>query len=213
MDAGERFDDFVVHRSGVWVGDLGHGWFACLREGSTQCRPSRPFAHRCYPSAMPREMPTKTITVPANLLRACEQFNAGLYFDSHETLEEIWQEEVGDVRDLYKGLIQVAAALVHVTRGNFIGANRLFRTGVGYLAPYRQAGAMGFDIGRICLDAEAAHARLVADGPETVRFSLESAPRWSWDGSRVVEEARRWRAWGFDRAGNALEMEIPDLGE
>jgi uncharacterized protein len=161
---------------------------------------------------MPRVMPTKTITVPANLARACEQFNAGEYFDCHETLEEIWQEEAGDVRDLYKGLIQVAAAFVHVTRGNYIGANRLFQTGVGYLTPYREAGAMGFDVGRVCRDAEGAHARLVADGPGNVRYSLATAPRWAWDGTLVAAEALRWRAWGFDRAGLPLEMEIPDLG-
>ncbi len=160
---------------------------------------------------MPRVVPMKTITVPANLARACEQFNAGAYFECHETLEEIWQEEAGEVRDLYKGLIQVAAAFVHVTRGNYIGANRLFRTGVGYLAPYRTGGAMGFDVERVCLDAEAAHALLVEDGPSSVRYSLDSAPRWRWDGSRLREEALRWLAWGFDRAGLPLEMEIPDL--
>jgi hypothetical protein len=161
---------------------------------------------------MPRTFATKRITVPANLARACEEFNSGLYFECHESLEEIWQEEAGEVRDLYKGLIQLAAAFVHITRGNFVGADRLLRTGMAYLAPYRGTGAMGFDVDAICRDAEAAHARLLADGRDRVVYDPALAPRWRWDRSRLAEEARRWRAWGFDREGNPLELEIPDPG-
>ena len=59
-----------------------------------------------------KQLVTKTITVPENLQRACEDFNAGRFYESHEHLEEIWQYERGRVRDAYKGLIQIAAAFV-----------------------------------------------------------------------------------------------------
>ena len=157
---------------------------------------------------MPREPHTKLITVPGNLRIACDQFNSAQYFECHESFEEIWQEEVSDVRDLYKGLIQVAAAYVHITRGNFIGADRLLRTGVGYLAPYRAEGAMGFDVERICQAAERQHATLVADGPGHVVFDPANTPVYEFDPDLLPAEAQRWRAWGFDRDGSALEMEI-----
>ncbi len=157
----------------------------------------------------PRRWVTKRITVPATLQRACGEFNTGRYFECHETLEEIWQEEQGEVRDLYKGLIQLAAAFVHITRANFIGANRLLQTGPGYLAPYRAAGAMGFDVDRICREAETAHAAAVALGPAGLAgFDLALAPRFACDPGRLRAEAIRWQAWGFDGEGSPLEMTI-----
>ena len=146
--------------------------------------------------------------MPANLAQACAEFNSGQYFECHETLEEIWQEEEGDVRDLYKGLIQVAAAFVHRTRGNYVGADRLSRTALGYLAPYRAGGAMGFDVDAICRQVEDAHQSLLADGPEHVVYDPAAAPHVACDESLLAPEAQRWRAWGFDREGAALFMEI-----
>jgi hypothetical protein len=150
----------------------------------------------------------KRITVPGNLQQACREFNAGMYYECHETLEEIWQEEQGEVRDLYKGLIQVAAAFVHISRGGFKGANRLLATSVGYLGPYRELGAMGFDVDAICAAAESAHRRILAQGPGAVSLEPGMAPTFAVDLAAIPAEARRWRAWGFAPEGSALEMEI-----
>jgi hypothetical protein len=150
----------------------------------------------------------KRITVPGNLLQACEEFNSGRYYECHETLEEIWQEEQGEVRDLYKGLIQVAAAFVHVSRGGYRGAMRLLTTAVGYLEPYRPDGAMGFDVEAICRASEAALGRVEDQGPDGVANEAGMAPRFHCDTALLPAEARRWRAWGFDVAGGPLEMEI-----
>jgi hypothetical protein len=151
----------------------------------------------------------KVITVPENLQRACDEFNGGRYFECHETLEEVWQEEQGEVRDLYKGLIQLAAAFVHLRRANFIGAERLLRTAVGYLAPYREAGAMGFDVESVCKAAEAGRAVLLRLGPARAsEFDFEGAPVITLDAGALPAEARRWAAWGFDRLGASLAMTI-----
>lgn len=154
---------------------------------------------------------TKQITVPGNLAQACEEFNTGHYYECHETLEEIWQEEVGGVRDLYKGLIQVAAAFVHLSRGGYVGAERLLRTSVEYLAPYRADGAMGINVDEICRKAERASRELVSD-PANVRVSPAVTPLWTCDETRLPAEALRWRAWGFDAEGRALPMsiQVPD---
>ncbi len=155
------------------------------------------------PEVRKKQLVRKQITVPGNLLRACEEFNSGRFFECHESLEEVWQEEGGPVRDLYKGLIQVAAAFVHLSRGNYIGAERLCRTALGYLAPYRLEGALGFDIERICRDTEDAYARTRALGPERIReFDISRRPFYTFDPARLAAEATRWRAWGFDEAGS-----------
>lgn len=153
----------------------------------------------------PRE---KTITVPGNLIQACHEFNTGLYFECHESLEEIWQEEEGEVRDLYKGLIQIAAAFVHITRGNRVGATRLLTTGTGYLGPYRAEGAMGFDVEAICATAERALAYVRTQPENEIAFNPAVVPVYACDTTALATEAVRWRAWGFDRAGAALEMTI-----
>ena len=160
------------------------------------------------PARRPRELRTKVITVPGNLQQACHEFNTHRFFECHETLEEIWQEEQSEVRDLYKGLIQVAAGFVHVTRGNYIGANRLFTTALGYLTPYRAEGALGFDVDRICRETERAHAALLADGPANVTFDPALVPVFACEIALLPAEATRWRAWGFDREGNERPMEI-----
>lgn len=152
---------------------------------------------------------TKIITVPGNLRRACAEFNGGQFFECHESLEEIWQEEQGDVRDLYKGLIQIAAAFVHVTRDNYRGADRLLTTGLRYLGPYRDGGAMGFDVEAICRDAERAHLRLREAGPGRAEELYPGyEPTYAVDEAALPREAVRWDAWGFDREGHALAMEI-----
>ncbi|GMV86782.1 MAG: hypothetical protein AMXMBFR80_26370 [Dehalococcoidia bacterium] len=156
------------------------------------------------PGIRRKRLVEKRVTVPGNLARACEEFNRGLFYECHETLEEIWQQEHGPVRDLYKGLIQVAAAFVHITRGNYAGAERLCRTALGYLAPYRGSGALGFDVDRIASDVEDAHGRIIALGPGRIQeFDLSRRPVYAFDAGALTGEAVRWRAWGFDAAGNA----------
>ena len=156
-----------------------------------------------------RRLVTKTITVPGNFEKACLDFNEGRFFECHEWFEEIWQEEQGQVRDLYKGLIQVAAAFVHLSRGNFVGADRLLRTGIGYLRPYRADGAMGFDVDSIATAAERIHARLLKGGLTGIgALDLAVRPLYAFDRGELAAEALRWGAWGFDRDGKALELEV-----
>ncbi len=161
------------------------------------------------PSRPRRQLITKTITVPGNFDKGCRDFNGGRFFECHEWFEEIWQEEQGDVRDLYKGLIQLAAAFVHLKKANFVGADRLLRTGMGYLAPYRPEGAMGFDVEAIAAAAHRVHSRLLQGGPTAVaEVNLAERPFYAYDRGALAAEARRWQAWGFDVDGNPLELQV-----
>ncbi len=156
-----------------------------------------------------KRMVEKVITVPGNLQMGCDEFNAGLFYECHERFEEIWQYERGPVRDLYKGLIQLAAGFVHLSRANYSGAERLLRTGMGYLEPYRESGAMGFDVERISGDAAAVYRRLLDLGSLRVReLDLALRPWFAFDAEALRTEAIRWGAWGFDDSGASRHMTI-----
>lgn len=53
-------------------------------------------------------------------------FNAGKYFEAHEALEAAWNKEKGAVRDLYRGILQIAVVYLHITRRNYNGAVKVY---------------------------------------------------------------------------------------
>ena len=65
-----------------------------------------------------------------------ELFNLEKFFEAHEVLEGLWRETQGTERDFYQGLIQIAAAFVHVQKKNFDGARKLFGTATKYLEKF-----------------------------------------------------------------------------
>ena len=73
---------------------------------------------------------------PPGLLAGIAQFNAGAYWECHETLEEIWRVEPDPIRYLYQGILQVGVGFYHLLRGNGYGAARLWARGVELLEPF-----------------------------------------------------------------------------
>ena len=69
-------------------------------------------------------------------LKGIEEFNRGLFFECHETLEGIWLEENGEDRKFYQGLIQIAAGYFKWEQGVLIGAIKLLSAGLEKLAAY-----------------------------------------------------------------------------
>ena len=69
-------------------------------------------------------------------LKGIQEFNEGLFFECHETLEEIWLEEHGEDRLFYQGIIQIAAGYFKLEQGVPVGALKLWRTGLDKIAPY-----------------------------------------------------------------------------
>jgi len=63
-------------------------------------------------------------------------FNAGRYFEAHETWEDLWRETEGPCRLFYQGLIQAAVGLHHLSQGNREGARGQLRKSLGKLEPY-----------------------------------------------------------------------------
>jgi len=81
----------------------------------------------------------------ARLIQGIEEFNRGLFFECHETLEAIWLEEHGEDRLFYQGIIQIAAGYYKVQQGVLIGAIKLWRMGLEKLEPYGPA-HLGVDL-------------------------------------------------------------------
>lgn len=79
------------------------------------------------------------------LARGVAQFNRGLYFECHETLEELWSGLRGPARDFFQGLIQVSVGFHHLHRENHVGALRTFTRAMGRFEPY-PARYIGFDL-------------------------------------------------------------------
>lgn len=55
-------------------------------------------------------------------LHGIELFNREKYYEAHEAWEEIWLRSEGEKKRFYQSLIQAAAALLHHTRNNRVGA-------------------------------------------------------------------------------------------
>lgn len=89
---------------------------------------------------------------PEGLLRGIEQFNRGEYWECHETLEDLWKDEPGDIRYLYQGILLVAVGLLHLQRGNRHGAVAKLTSGIELLAPFVPR-CMGMDTGGLVVAA------------------------------------------------------------
>src|ERR1044071_7929777 len=72
-------------------------------------------------------------------LKGIQEFHDGLFFECHETLEEIWLEDHGGDRKFYQGIIQIAAGYYKLEQGVPAGALKLWRMGVEKLVPYSPA--------------------------------------------------------------------------
>ena len=71
------------------------------------------------------------------LKRGIEEFNRGLFFECHDTLEELWIETVGEDRLFLQGLIQVSVGFYHYFNRNFKGSASQFSKGLQKLERYR----------------------------------------------------------------------------
>jgi predicted metal-dependent hydrolase len=99
--------------------------------------------------------------------RGLEHFNAGEYFEAHEWLELAWNEDDSPARELYRGILQVAVAYYHISRGNYPGAVKLFMRQRQWLDPLPDI-CRGVDVAALRRDAEAAYQALLALGPERI---------------------------------------------
>lgn len=131
--------------------------------------PSRPHKARGKPDIpkVGRGVPSPRASDPPSteFLIGLEEFNAGRYFECHETLEALWVAETDPIRYVYQGILQIGVGLYHCSRGNFRGATSLMRRGMTLLQPFRPT-ALGVEIDRLLDDNQRCYAAILALGAE-----------------------------------------------
>lgn len=78
-------------------------------------------------------MPPDTITSEAAFRRGIAQFNAGEFWEAHESWEVVWLPAAEPDKIFLQGIIQVSAGFHHHRRGNPAGARSLLRRGLAKL--------------------------------------------------------------------------------
>jgi uncharacterized protein len=115
---------------------------------------------------------------PPALLQAIGEFNAGEFFEQHETLELLWRATPGEIRHLYEGILQIGVGMHHLLKNrNFHGAAVKLDHGIRLLSAF-PATCHGVDVARLMRDAATARQRLLELGPAGLEnFDRQSIPR------------------------------------
>lgn len=147
-------------------------------EGSSALSTPRPSSRDRKSARPPKRVPGGEIEepvrarcdepAPPELIHGVEQFNAGEFFDQHETLELLWRDTRTPVRGLYHGILQVGVGFHHWRNGNFHGASTLLEEGIERLRSFAPR-CQGVEVDTLIADATAARERLIALGANGMR--------------------------------------------
>ena len=111
----------------------------------------------------------------AGFRKGVDEFNRGLYFECHDTLEELWSGIRGPGRDFFQGLIQVAVGFQHLANRNLEGARALLRDGATKLAGRRLEGQA---LSRFAEEVAGCLGEIVTLGADAIaRFDWSRVPR------------------------------------
>jgi len=127
-------------------------------------------------------------------------FNAGEYFEAHEALEDAWNAETGEVRNLYRGILQIAVVYLHITRGNYNGAVKVYERSQRWLKDWADV-CRGIYVEELRRNAEVVIQELQKLGIERIReFDIALLKPVSWD-----EDFRKLKqAYICDRCGSPM---------
>jgi uncharacterized protein len=105
--------------------------------------------------------------LPAGVIAGLQLFNSGEYFKAHEVLEDVWREEPGPIRELYRGILQVSVAYYHLVRGNLIGARKMFRRSQVWLRAFPDY-CQGINLAQFRHDFEVVQAIVERSKPDQI---------------------------------------------
>ena len=66
-----------------------------------------------------------------SLHEAIVLFNNQKWYEAHDAFEDIWNDLVGDERQIIQGILQVSVSQFHLNKGNLNGAMILLGEGLG----------------------------------------------------------------------------------
>lgn len=105
--------------------------------------------------------------LPPRVKEGLRLFNEGRYFEAHEELEAAWRSEKGWVRELYQGMLEAAVTYLHIRRGNFAGAIKVYGRSMKWLNSWPDA-CRGVQVGKLRSDLSTAIQEVQRLGPEHI---------------------------------------------
>src|SRR5256885_16896140 len=87
---------------------------------------------------------------PVALIPGIRLFNKEEFFEAHEALEDVWRAAPASEKKFLQGLIQVAVALHHHSRGNVVGARSLLERATRNLSLYPESFGGVNIVGLLC---------------------------------------------------------------
>lgn len=127
-------------------------------------------------------------------------FNAGEYFEAHEALEDAWNAETSKVRDLYRGILQIAVVYLHITRRNYDGAVKVYGRSLKWTKDWPEI-CRGIEVGKLRRDAEAVMNEITRLGRENIsQFDRSLLQPVEWH----EEQAGKKHIYICDRCGHEM---------
>ncbi len=127
-------------------------------------------------------------------------FNAGEYFEAHEALEDAWNAEKGEIRNLYKGILQIAVTYLHITRGNYNGAVKVYGRSQKWLKDWADV-CRGIYVEELRRDAENVISEVVRLGEKRIGdFDAARLKPVRWDQGSGKQE----KVYICDRCGSQM---------
>ncbi len=129
-------------------------------------------------------------------------FNEGKFFEAHEELETAWRDETGEIRNLYKGILQVAVAYLHITRENYEGAVKVYGRSLKWLKDWPDV-CRGIQVKKFRDDAEVVIRELEKLGKENIgRFNKLLFKQIMWNAAEDGSKSKK--IWICDRCGSEM---------
>ena len=99
-----------------------------------------------------------------SLHNAIDLFNSQKWYEAHDAFEDIWNDLIGDERQIVQGILQVSVSQFHLNKGNVNGAMILLGEGLGRIKS-RVSEDLGIDLLLLCTNLESLLNKLHTNVP------------------------------------------------
>ena len=122
-------------------------------------------------------------------------FNERKFFEAHEELETAWRDETGSIRDLYRGILQIAVTYLHITRRNYNGAVKVYGRSLKWMQDWNDV-CRGINVKKLRMDAESVMQEVMRLGKAEIgKFDISLFKPIQWNEKRL---------WLCDRCGSEM---------
>jgi predicted metal-dependent hydrolase len=135
-------------------------------------------------------------TLHPQAIEGLRLFNERKFFEAHEALEEAWKNEKDEIRNLYKGILQVGVTYLHILRGNYNGAIKVHRRSLKWISDWPDL-CRGIYVRQIRQDLETVMQEVEKLGKEHIHefdMSLIETVKWN----------QQQKIWVCDRCGSEM---------